>query len=103
MLDSRKRAIHYLAQSPLLRGINEECFQWLDPPPEIIFLKAGDTLMRQNEANWDYFVLVSGRLRTFDEQDGKLLPLATILPGEGIGEIALLTGEPQSATVIARL
>src|SRR5262245_32818522 len=58
MLDSRKKAIHHLAQSPLLRGVSDDVFQWLDPPPETIFLKAGDTLMRKGEANWDYFVLV---------------------------------------------
>ncbi|HXJ40309.1 MAG TPA: cyclic nucleotide-binding domain-containing protein, partial [Bryobacteraceae bacterium] len=102
-LDITRRAIHYLSQSRLFQGVSVETLELLDPPPEIIFLKAGDTLIRKGEENADYFVLVSGRLHAFDEQDGKLIPLGVIRPGDGVGEISLLTKEPRSATVVARL
>ena len=103
MTDNTQRAIHYLARSPLLQGVSEEILKLLDPPPETIFLKAGDTLIRKGEENSDYFVLVSGRLCAFDEEGGRLVPQLVIHPGEGVGEIALLTNEPGSATVMARL
>ena len=53
MVDNTKKAIHYLARSPLLQGVSEENLQLLDPPPELIFLKEGETLIRKCEQNWD--------------------------------------------------
>jgi len=103
MSESIERAIRYLAQSPLLHGVSEDVLRILDPPPEMIFLKSGETLIRQADENTDYFVLVSGRLGVFKEQGGKLVPIGIVLPGEGVGEMALLTNEPRSATVMARL
>ncbi len=103
MSESTERAIRYLSRSPLLQGVSEEVLRIIEPPPEMISLKAGDTLIRQDEESTDYFVLVSGRLRVFNEQDGRLTPIGVVLPGEGVGEMALLTNEPRMATVIARL
>ena len=65
-------------------------------------LGGGQTLFRQgDEADAVYFV-VSGRLRALVEgDDGAERVLNEMAPGESIGEIALLTGEPRTATVRA--
>src|SRR5215831_4139128 len=103
MSDTTERAIRYLSRSPLLQGVSEEILRIIEPPPELLSLKAGETLIRQDEKNTDYFVLVSGRLRVFKEENGARIPIGAVLPGEGVGEMALLTNEPRMATVIARL
>jgi NTE family protein len=69
----------------------------------MISLGAGETLIRQGDQNTDYFLLVSGRLRVFREQDGLRNPIGNVFPGEGVGEMALLLNEPRYATVMARL
>ncbi|MCI0366386.1 MAG: patatin-like phospholipase domain-containing protein [Phycisphaerales bacterium] len=104
MSDAFEKAILYLTRSPLLRGVSEEILRSLDPPPEVVFLRAGETLIRQGDESSDYFLLISGRLHVFAESEGgNLKPIVNILPGEGVGEVALLTNEPRSGTVIARL
>jgi NTE family protein len=69
----------------------------------MISLRAGETLIRQGDQNTDYFLLVSGRLREFREQDGLLTLIGNVIPGEGVGEMALLSDEPRNTTVMARL
>jgi SulP family sulfate permease len=62
----------------------------------------GTVLLRQGEAPDDVFVLASGRLaveRTTD--DGARVRLRTIRSGVVVGEIAMYTGDPRTADVIA--
>ena len=99
-----EKALRYLSQSPVLSGVAIEELRALDPPPEVITLRKGETLIRQDERGTDYFVLITGRLQVFHHVDqGGLTPIGQILPGEGVGEMSLLTNEPRTATVIARL
>ncbi len=72
----------------------------MQPPPELIALSAGETLIRQGEKGQDYYLLVHGRLMVFvTEAGGHERLVGQIHPGEGIGEMALLTAQPRSATV----
>ncbi len=93
-----------LRESKLFRNISDEALSEMDPQPEIVQIRAGEVLIRRGDTGTDYFHLVSGRLRVFGElANGNLESLAEIYPGEGVGEMSLITGEPRSATVIARL
>ncbi|MFN9956625.1 MAG: cyclic nucleotide-binding domain-containing protein, partial [bacterium] len=47
------------------------------------------------------YVVVSGRLRATREEDGETRTVGDIGRGETVGEMALLTGDPRSATVHA--
>jgi small-conductance mechanosensitive channel/CRP-like cAMP-binding protein len=67
------------------------------------FFHAGEILMRRGEAGESMFVLVEGLLevRTDPGSRGAEQAVAFIQPGEFLGEMSLLTGEPRSATVVA--
>ncbi len=64
-------------------------------------LAAGETLFREGEEGDAMYVVVSGRLRATREEDGESRTIGDIGRGETVGEIALLTGEPRSASVHA--
>ena len=49
----------------------------------------------------DHFFVVNGRLRAIQRQGDRTEVLNEIARGETIGELALVTGEPRSATVLA--
>jgi NTE family protein len=63
-------------------------------------LTAGEWLFRQGDAADALFVVESGRLDVIDDATGAVVrPLG---PGSVIGELALLTGSPRTASVRAR-
>ncbi len=63
----------------------------------------GEVLVRQGEAGDTLFVIVAGRVRveTAHEPGGQAVRVTELLAGDFFGEMALLTGTPRRATVIA--
>jgi CRP-like cAMP-binding protein len=68
---------------------------------------AGETLVRQGEAGGACCIIRSGRVRVDvadDLQDVRgSLTVNHLGPGDFFGELALLTGEPRSATITAEI
>jgi sulfate permease, SulP family len=65
-------------------------------------LPAGETLMRQGDPSPGIFLITAGRATVlFEEPDGRIIRLRTLLSGTVLGEISLYRGEPCTATVIA--
>jgi NTE family protein len=60
-------------------------------------LEKGDIVCRAGEPGDRLFVLASGELEVWSSEDGHLLN--RIEPGEFVGELSLLLGNPRSATV----
>ena len=80
------------------QSLIDEVFQhanWCEIP-------AGAVLFKEGEKHFDVFVLVSGRMvAVLDKPGSGREVLGEISRGETVGEMALLTGEPRSATVLA--
>lgn len=64
---------------------------------------AGQTIVRRGEAGESMFVLMEGLLEVRTElvPGSAEQPVAVIQPGEFMGEMSLLTGEPRMGTVVA--
>ena len=61
----------------------------------------GDILVRQGEVGDIMFIIASGEVRVIASNDQKEVELARRRTGEFIGEMALISKEPRSATVAA--
>lgn len=71
-------------------------------------LSGGNWLMKQGDAGDALYLLVQGRLQAWAEDvngDGEAGAepkfLGEIIPGDSVGEVSLLTGEPRSASIQA--
>jgi NTE family protein len=93
----------HITTTGLLGTLTRDDLLSLDPLPEWVHLKAGEILIKQGDEGSDYFLLVNGRLRVFIENNSRVVFSTFIYPGEGIGEMSLITGEPRSATVRAKV
>lgn len=101
-----------LDESPLLKNLSaevkselEQSFQWLE-------LRSGETLFREGDRGDALYLIVSGRIRLsqlHDTQEGRVAgfmsraeqTLTELRKGDTLGEMALLTNEPRSATAVA--
>jgi CRP-like cAMP-binding protein len=62
---------------------------------------AGEVVIREGDTGHSMLCVVEGLLEAFTEEDGRRCRLGSIGPGEFIGEMSVLTGEPRSATVVS--
>ena len=63
--------------------------------------KPGQEIIRQGDTGVGAFIIRSGKVDIIQEKDGKTTKLATLGPGDVIGEMALLDEFPRSATATA--
>jgi CRP-like cAMP-binding protein len=61
----------------------------------------GQLIMRQGDTGVGAFIIRSGKVEIIQEREGKEQKLATLGPGDVVGEMALLDEFPRSASVRA--
>lgn len=72
--------------------------------PHLEWMQAasGELIFKAGEPGDDLYFVVSGRLRaTADDGNGGQRLLGEVMRGESVGEMAVISGEPRSATVTA--
>ena len=62
----------------------------------------GETIIRQGDIGDKFYVIESGTVDVSALKDGKAVRTATLTEGDFFGEVALLTGEPRNATIVAQ-
>ncbi|NNM71763.1 patatin-like phospholipase family protein [Enterovirga aerilata] len=80
---------------------DDSLFEQVEKDLTVLALRAGETLVREDERSEELFFVVSGRLRATRRLGQLKQLLGEIVRGETVGELALITGEPRSATVVA--
>lgn len=91
-----------LAETELLRGLDDEALGELVPELEHVRLQGGQLLLRQGEVGDCLYIVAYGRLRVVAERpDGSEQLVGEVARGDTVGEVALLTGEPRNVTVRA--
>jgi len=103
IIGRRLRRNQLAAVLPRLFGpIDAQTIEGLESLMAWARLPGGDVLFRQGDPGDALYILLSGRLRAVAEDpDGGRRVLNDMGPGECVGEMALLTGDPRSATVLA--
>ena len=86
---------------PLFAPLPEAAVQHLAEEAESLSFGRGSVICRQGDPGGSLFVVGSGQVEIVLEEEGDETRLATLSPGEFFGELALLDGEPRSATAKA--
>jgi small-conductance mechanosensitive channel len=96
---ARDRA-RLLGAADLFSGIGKEDRERLAGAATDRLYGDGDRIVREGDPGGSVFVIASGRAAVVAGADGP--ELVTLQAGSYFGEMSLLTGEPRSATVVAR-
>jgi len=91
------------AAAPLFAGVPAAARAQLESRMRRVDFVPQTTIVREGAAGDSAFVIISGRVavRRRDPQSGLEFVLTELGPGEIVGDLALLTGHPRSATVVA--
>jgi predicted acylesterase/phospholipase RssA/CRP-like cAMP-binding protein len=91
-----------LRQTEVFAELSDTETEALSAELEWVSLPADETLFEKGDAGDSLFIAVSGRLEAFDPDappDQRIW--GRIMPGELVGEMAILTGDPRRATIRA--
>jgi HlyB family type I secretion system ABC transporter len=91
-----------LMELPLLDELSDDARRLVVESFVPVSFGFGEVVFGEGDEPDGFYVLVSGGARVLKERsDGGELTLNTLRPGDGFGELGLLTGEARSATVRA--
>jgi CRP-like cAMP-binding protein len=90
-----------ISDIPLLSGLDKINLARLIPNFEQLHAKSGEIVLRHGEPWEALYIIIEGTVRVFLPAGGRTKEIACPGPGNCLGEIALLTGEPGSANVEA--
>lgn len=92
-----------LHSATILENLETELLQGLARISHRIHLQAGEMVITEGEKSTDLFLIEQGDIEVFRVFDGgsRESRLVTLGPGEPLGEMALLDGQPRSASARA--
>jgi HEAT repeat protein len=93
--------ILFFKRVPLFANLSPGDIKQVAAIAEEVSFSNGDILVQQGEVGDVMFIIASGEVRVIASKDQKEVELARRKVGEFIGEMALISKEPRSATVAA--
>jgi serine/threonine protein phosphatase PrpC/CRP-like cAMP-binding protein len=86
-----------LARMPLFRPLNDREILRVLQVTDVAAFQNGERVINEGETGEELFIVLSGQLKV--QRGGA--DLATLKPGDHVGEMALVRSQPRSATVIS--
>jgi CRP/FNR family cyclic AMP-dependent transcriptional regulator len=96
-LFSQDTKVQALKAAPLFEGLSRKELVQLARVCEDLEVQPGTVLCKEGQIGHEFFVIVEGKVQV--TRKGR--PLATLNSGDFVGEIALVTEMPRTATVTA--
>jgi CRP/FNR family transcriptional regulator, cyclic AMP receptor protein len=93
----RDAKVELLKKVPLFSGCSKSELRELAKTADELDVREGTVLTREGKSGREFFVLISGSARV--TKSGR--KIAELGPGDWLGEIALITDSPRTATVTA--
>lgn len=97
-VDKSQALLKVIDKIPTFAGLGPESSRLILGLCEFRAIEAGQTVCRAGGQSDEMYVLLSGQLAVFNEDQVKLAAISPVAP---VGEMGLITGQPRSATVRA--
>jgi NTE family protein len=95
--------VRHLASTSVFRRLDEAMLTSIARTADVVLVPAGDSVLSEGAEGNEAFVVIAGRLDVIiATPEGASETVGTLGPGDVVGEMALITNEPRSATVTAR-
>jgi len=94
-------SLRTVAGSRLFKSLDEQGLARLLGGATAVTYRPGQVVVREGDAGEALYLIQEGRVRVYTTTDGQEIDLAMLGPGACCGEVALLSGRPRTATVVA--
>ncbi|MFO0980454.1 MAG: mechanosensitive ion channel family protein [Planctomycetota bacterium] len=101
-LEKAPDVLEVLARIPIFKGLSPEQLDALQSGVRVRDYGAGEVLIRQGDQGDSLLALLRGHVEVRIEAQGTQRAVASLAAGQFVGEMALLTGEPRTASVVAK-
>jgi CRP-like cAMP-binding protein len=91
----------FVERSHLFKGLEKEDLKILYQAGKLIKKKAGKAIVREGDPGNEMFLIMTGTVRVITGTPKAPVELAQLKRGAFFGEVAVLTGRPRTATVVA--
>ncbi len=100
---AEKTLADYLTALPLFQGLSGRELRALEQQVYLRRYADGEIIFREGDPSFGMYIVVSGAV-TIERRvpDDRWLILATLLPGDFLGEMGLMDDSPRSATAVAK-
>ncbi len=89
-----------LGSIELFKSLSPQLISKIASIAKCVAFPKGEIIIHEGDQGDSFYQVIAGLIRVFHvSEDGVEVTLNTLGPGEGFGEMALLTGEPRSASV----
>jgi CRP-like cAMP-binding protein/small-conductance mechanosensitive channel len=104
IIDTIKNRLKDVYRLGVLKALSVDQVIRLTDAAQIVNCRANQLLIEKGHTADSMYILIEGELEvTIPNDQGEQIVVAKIWPGECVGEMSLLTGEPRSANVVARV
>jgi CRP-like cAMP-binding protein/small-conductance mechanosensitive channel len=104
IIDTVKNRLKDVYRLGVLKALSLEQVVQLTDAAQIVNCRTNQLVIEKGHTADSMFILIEGGLEvTIPNDQGEQIVVATIWPGDCVGEMSLLTGEPRSANVRAKV
>ncbi|MEE8369827.1 MAG: cyclic nucleotide-binding domain-containing protein, partial [Dehalococcoidia bacterium] len=101
MTSTGRITVESLRAVPIFSGCSPEGLYAIASSLESVEAGIGEVIFREGDSGEEMYIIASGQLRVVSDVQTEKVVYAHLGPGEFFGEMALITGAPRSAGVIA--
>jgi CRP-like cAMP-binding protein len=87
--------------SYIFRSLDERGLDYLMQNAQTVSVEKDQVIMREGDLGDVFYLIQQGRVGIFTKSGGQTIQLAILSSGGCIGEVALLSGGPRTATAVA--
>jgi len=103
IIDTIKNRLKDVYRLGILKALSVEQVIRLTDAAQLVNCRANQLLIEKGHTADSMYILIEGGLEVTIPKDEEQVVVATIWPGDCVGEMSLLTGEPRSANVRAKV
>jgi HD-GYP domain-containing protein (c-di-GMP phosphodiesterase class II) len=99
--EGKEDLLRFISSIPIFYSLSQETLQTILQKCQVVVARPEEVIFEEGDPGDSFYMIKEGHIKVVRMDDDTELVMAVLDQGEGFGEMALLVGQPRSATVKA--